>query len=158
MESLKENLKEGEFLILLDFSENYSFIVQDQTQSFYWNNLQATVHPFVIYYRENNEVKHTSKVIFSDCLNHDSVAVHLFLKHILLDLEADFNRKPSKVYYFSDGAPQQYKNCNNFINLCNHNKDFGINAEWHFFPTAHGKSPCDGVGGTVKRLNQSKSP
>jgi len=30
--------------------------------------------------------------------------------------------------------------------------DFGIDAEWHFFATSHGKSPCDGVGGTVKRL------
>jgi hypothetical protein len=25
-------------------------------------------------------------------------------------------------------------------------------AEWHFFATSHGKGPCDGVGGTVKRL------
>ena len=25
-------------------------------------------------------------------------------------------------------------------------------ASWSFFATSHGKSPCDGVGGTVKRL------
>ena len=30
--------------------------------------------------------------------------------------------------------------------------DFGIDAEWHFFATSHGKGPCDGVGGTIKRL------
>ena len=30
--------------------------------------------------------------------------------------------------------------------------DFGIPAEWHFFATAHGKGPCDGVGGTLKRI------
>ena len=24
--------------------------------------------------------------------------------------------------------------------------------EWHFFATSHGKGPCDGIGGTVKRL------
>jgi hypothetical protein len=36
--------------------------------------------------------------------------------------------------------------------LCDHNTDFGINAEWHFFATSHGKGPCDGVGGTMKRL------
>ena len=29
----------------------------------------------------------------------------------------------------------------------------GIDAEWHFFfATSHGKGPCDGIGGTVKRL------
>jgi len=27
-----------------------------------------------------------------------------------------------------------------------------MTAEWHFFATSHGKGPCDGVGGTVKRL------
>lgn len=30
--------------------------------------------------------------------------------------------------------------------------DYGLDAEWHFFATSHGKSPCDGIGGTVKRL------
>ena len=29
----------------------------------------------------------------------------------------------------------------------------GIDAEWHFFfATLHGKWPCDGIGGIVKRL------
>jgi len=45
------------------------------------------------------------------------------------------------------------------LNLCYHNKDFGIDAEWHFFATSHGKGPCDGVGGggTIKRLTASSS-
>ena len=34
----------------------------------------------------------------------------------------------------------------------NHQIDYGISAGWNFFATSHGKSPCDGVGGTVKRL------
>jgi hypothetical protein len=32
-----------------------------------------------------------------------------------------------------------------------HQKDFNIDAEWHFFATNHGKGPSDGVGGTLKR-------
>ena len=36
-------------------------------------------------------------------------------------------------------------------------EDFGINAEWHFFATSHGKGPCDGVGGTIKRLTAKAS-
>lgn len=27
-----------------------------------------------------------------------------------------------------------------------------INCIWSFFATSHGKSPCDGIGGTIKRL------
>ena len=30
--------------------------------------------------------------------------------------------------------------------------DFGIPAEWQFHATAHGKGPCDGIGGNLKRL------
>lgn len=56
-----------------------------------------------------------------------------------------------KLYYFSDGSAAQYKNKKNFTNLCYHKNDFGIEAEWHFSATAHGKGSCDGVGGTVKR-------
>lgn len=60
--------------------------------------------------------------------------------------------KTSRIYYFSDGPAAQYKNYKNFANIDYHEDDFGIPAEWHFFATSHGKSPCDGVGGTVKRI------
>jgi hypothetical protein len=63
----------------------------------------------------------------------------------------------SNVYYFSYGAPARYKNKNNFINLCHHNIDFGITAEWHFFATSHGKGACDGVVGTMKHLADCSS-
>ena len=51
-----------------------------------------------------------------------------------------------------DGSAAQYKNQKIFINLCYHHSDFGVQAEWHFYATSHGKGPCDGIGGTVKRL------
>ena len=35
--------------------------------------------------------------------------------------------------------------------------DFGIPADWHFFATVHGKGPCDGVRGTLKRIIASQS-
>jgi hypothetical protein len=34
----KATLKKGEFLVTADFSENYSFILQDAIQGFHWNN------------------------------------------------------------------------------------------------------------------------
>ena len=55
-----------------------------------------------------------------------------------------------KLFCFSDVCRQQYKNCENFINLCLHKQDFGLDAEWIFFATSHSKSPCDGIGGSVK--------
>jgi hypothetical protein len=61
------------------------------------------------------------------------------------------------VHYFSDGAARQYKNKYNFINILHHELDFGVSCSWHFFATSHGKSPCDGIGGTVKRLTARAS-
>ena len=56
------------------------------------------------------------------------------------------------MFYFSDGATAQYKNRKNFINLCHHEVDFRVPAQWHFSATSHGKGACDSLGGTVKQL------
>ena len=52
---LKNNLEENTAIILVDFAENYSFVVQDAVQGFHWNNSQATLHPVVIYYKQNGK-------------------------------------------------------------------------------------------------------
>jgi hypothetical protein len=52
LKKLKCNLQSGEFVVLCDFAENYSFILQDEAQGFHWNNAQATIHPFVIYFKK----------------------------------------------------------------------------------------------------------
>ncbi|GBN65685.1 hypothetical protein AVEN_221525-1 [Araneus ventricosus] len=94
----------------------------------------------------------THPVIISDCVVHDTVAVQLFQCLMIDFLKQNLSYKPEKLNYFSDGAISQYKNKSNFLDLCNHEKDFGIKAEWNFFALSHGKNACDGVGGTVKQL------
>jgi hypothetical protein len=42
----------GEIIVLCDLAENYSFILQDEVQGFYWNSARAAIDPFAIYYRE----------------------------------------------------------------------------------------------------------
>ena len=150
----KLNLSPGEMLVTADFSENYSFVLQDAAQGFHWNNSQATIHPFVGYYIESGEIRHLSYVIISNCLNHDTTAVYLFQKCFvaLLKKVIPVEQPIKKVIYFSDGAAAQYKNRKNFLNLCHHKDDFGLSAKWHFSATSHGKGACDGLGGTVKRL------
>ena len=56
-----------------------------------------------------------------------------------------------KLFYFSDGCGGQYKNYKNFMNLCLHKQDFGLDAEWIFFAT------CDGIGGSVKHQAAKRS-
>ncbi|CAF2145756.1 unnamed protein product, partial [Rotaria magnacalcarata] len=149
LEWKKSNLADGEFLVIGDFSENYSFIIQDAAQGFHWTNNQATLHPFVFYFKTDGELRHGSYVLLLECNTHDTIAVHLFQRKLIMFLKEKY--EVLKITYFTDGCAAQYKNCKNFINLCYHEEYFGMTAEWHFFATSHGKGPCDGVGGTVKR-------
>ena len=45
----KAELKSDECILLIDLSENFTFIVQDAIQKYHWENTQATLHPFVAY-------------------------------------------------------------------------------------------------------------
>ena len=83
----KTSLQPGEILVTVDFSENYSFILQDAAQGFHWNNSQATIHPFVAYFVDSGELCHLSYVIISDCLHHDTIAVYLFQKSFIAFLK-----------------------------------------------------------------------
>ena len=78
--------------------------------------------------------------------------IQIFTEHLKLVLPNIRN-----IQYFSDGCAGQYKNRKHLYNLCQHSTDFGIDAVWNFFATSHGKSPCDGIGGTVKRVTDRAS-
>ncbi len=68
----------------------------------------------------------------------------IYLKHFFLEL---------KCIILLMGVPcRSIQNKNNFINLCYHKYDYNLECEWNFFETSHGKSACDGIGDTVKRL------
>ena len=88
--------------------------------------------------------------MLSDCTKHDAVTVHVFLKKLVSEVKK-IHAGLERVRYFSDGCAGQYKNRYNFVNLTHHYQYFGLQAEWNFFGTSHGKTACDGIGGTVKR-------
>lgn len=101
MKSLKKSLQEGEFLVICNFAENYAFVIQDAAPGFHWNNSQATVYPVVI------KDGHKSLAIVSDNTAHDSIAVHLYTA-IVVNYIKSICDNVKKIYYFSDGAPQQF--------------------------------------------------
>ena len=131
-------------------------IFHNAVQGNHWNNCQATLHPIVFYYKESGILGSKIYCLISDCLNHDTNAFHKFISVVLNDIRAK-NFNATKCIYFSDGASSKYKNCKNFINLCHHKSDHGLEAKWNFFATSHGKSLCDGIGYTVKRLTPHTS-
>ena len=140
-----------------DFAENYQFVIQDEIQGFHWNKQSCTLHPIVLYYMKDNKLMEKSLCFISDDLNHDTCFVYEVIKQTVHYIKDEIFTTLSMVHYFSDGCAGQYKNYKNFINLCLHEKDFNVKCEWSFFATSHGKSPCDGLGGTLKRLTARAS-
>ena len=71
---MKNELTNDSIVLLGAFAENY--VVQDEVQSFHWRNLQAALHPVVIYYKENDTLNHVSYCVMSDVMEHDVVMVY----------------------------------------------------------------------------------
>ena len=154
---LKETLGPSEVIMLGDFAENYSFVIQDEVQGYHWNKSQCSLHPVVLYHCSENTLVTTSLCILSDDLDHDASFVYKVMEAIVGHVKVELVSNFKTIHYFSDGCAGQYKNRKHFYNLCFHASDFAVNCEWNFFATSHGKSPCDGIGGTVKRLTARAS-
>ena len=79
----KASIKFDEAVLMLDFAENYSFIVQDCAQSYYWNSAWAANHPFVLYHL-NHETKKLAMLYFhiSEMI-HNTITIHAFLKTLI---------------------------------------------------------------------------
>ena len=96
-----------------------------------------------------NELEHASLCFLSKESQHDSTIVYQIQKMTVEYLKCKIANLQC-FEYFSDGCGAQ-NNKKSFNNLCNHYDDFGVHASWSLFATSHGKSPCGGIGGTVKR-------
>ncbi|XP_071956012.1 uncharacterized protein [Antedon mediterranea] len=147
----KENLQEGECVIHMDFAQNYTCVPMEEVQSAYWNQTGVTLHPIVAYFHDG-EIKHHSMVAVSDTRAHNASTVFAILKKLVPKLRGILPELKT-IHYWTDSPTSQYRNKTIFSIISNHNILFhNINASWDYFEAGHGKGPCDGIGGTVKRL------
>jgi hypothetical protein len=153
---LKEDPPLNTAIVVMDFSENYSYTIQNEIQSYHWNRGSCTIHPVGVYLKKESNVLISNHCFISDDLEHDTSFVNYVQREITKWLKEN-HPEIDKVHYFTDGCAGQYKNRNSFKNLSEHYKDFNVKAEHSFFATSHGKSICDGLGGTVKRIVRKAS-
>ena len=136
----------------MDFNENFSFVLQDETQGYHWTHGCCTLHTVVLYVKDKNNVKSETFCFLSDDMEHDILMVYYNQKLMMEYLKANYPQV-TNVEYFIDERAVQYKIWKIFFNLCHHKKDFGgIEAKWIFFAMSYAKSACDGVGTSVKRI------
>ena len=73
----KENLDSDTCIIMIDFAENYQYVLEDEIQSFHWNNNQCSIQPAVIYYKNvPNVLQEKSLGFISEDLKHDTAFVY----------------------------------------------------------------------------------
>ena len=147
----KEELSQQSAIVICDFAENFQYVIQDEVQSYHWSKKYCTLHPISLYLQTDSGLQTESLCVISDDVKHDTPFVHKCMELLANHLRQN-HPQIKHIQYFTDGCGGQYKNFKNFLNLCHHEVDFGLTAEWNFFATSHGKGPCDGIGGTVKRL------
>ena len=99
--------------------------------------------------RNSNELRRDSCSAISDHLKHNQTTVHYILTK-LLSLICNNLTRITSIKYFTDGTASQCKSFKTLISVAFNFHDHKLTAE-HNFCATYGKSPYDGIGGTIKR-------
>lgn len=154
-QQLKKSLLLGECVVQMDFAQNYVCQNMDEIQSAYWTNASVTLHPVVIWWKDDqhpSQLKTKSYVFVSDVNHHNTAAVFTILSKLIPKIKQTVNGL-KKIHYWTDSPTSQYRHKSIFHVVANHNNlSDGITCTWNYFESGHGKGPCDGIGGCAKRM------
>ena len=87
----------------------------------------------------------------SDELCHNASTVLAFTGKLLTEIIV-LVPNVSCIHYITDSPTSQYRNKVILQFVAFHQDTMQIRASWLYLESGHGKCPCDGVGGTAKRL------
>ena len=144
-----------------DYSENYSCTSQDQLQSQYFSQSQASIHVTILHRHalkdvdgiestiEEPEIITEHIFVISPDTKHDHHSVHQvrelvagYLKEIKYDVEV--------MHEWTDGCSAQYKSRHCMGDISFSNSDFGYKTIRNYFEMSHAKGPQDGAGANLK--------
>jgi len=146
-EAAETSWSEEAALLQVDFSENYTCMYQDEIQSAHWQQSQVSLFTAAIWYAG----KLHPTVIVTDNTIHAKETVVAYIRKLLLLVKARAPASLKTVHIWSDGPASQFKNRYIAAALVTLQKMTGLQIQWNFFATSHGKGPVDGIGGSVKR-------
>lgn len=142
-----ETIPEGVLISHVDFSENYTFAVQDEIQSMYYHSYQVTIMVHITYRRNPDFVEDGDfpKLIkaahfwISDDREHDTLFVQFcFIQH--WEWLQSQGVTPREHWVFSDGCSSQFKACRPMYFVSRYpGLTGGCQMKWSYFGTGHGK-------------------
>ena len=142
----KKQLQEGDVMLVMDFSTNYSHHRQGEVHGGFWCRKQTTLHPIITYYpcpQKCDQLVCDKIMLVSSDVKHDSFAVDTYVDKALSHLKE--NRIPVKrIIMWLDNCGTQYKSCKVFDSM---SKFKHIPVMQNYFCAKHGKAEADGAIG-----------
>ena len=103
---------------LENFAENYQFLVQYEILSYHWSKEYCALHPLLVYFIDGDgNIQHNSLCFISHDNNHNTNFAYK-MQTILVNYLIENLPIADKIFYFSGGCAEQYKNHKNVIDLC----------------------------------------
>ena len=142
------NLRNGQLLLVHDFSQNLLLYAQDEVPGAHWDHEQATIHPTVAYY-----IGPCGRIIKEEIIHitgdrkHDYHAVNLFVKKTIEHLKSK-GIEIVEVLEWTDHCCNQYKSRKAFFLLT----VLEMPNTRNYFGVKHGKGPSDRAGAHYKHF------
>ena len=150
---IRENIQPClEVVCQMDYSENWVSKFFKEISAVYFDNAQFTLHPMVITFKtEEGELRTKTYVGVTRETSHSAATTFSFIKKLVTVL-FDFLPALSVMHFVSDGPSNQYRN-RTIVQLVRRFPQLfaGVRASWCWLESGHGKGPCDGVGGGIKK-------
>lgn len=145
----QSNLRHGQVLMVLDFSQNILLYSNPEPQACHWDHQQVTVHPIVVYYRcpdpGCDELVVEELIHITGDRHHDLQAVSFFEESTIQYLLS--KGIPLNVLIeFTDNCSQQFKSKNFFFEL----SVTEFRKIRHYFGSRHAKSASDRAAANFK--------
>ena len=148
---VKDNLKQNDLLIHVDYSENYNNKQQWEIQSAYFGHASFSIFTACCYFKdESNAINKEAITVTSETSDHSRSASVSCLQKVIHFVREKYTHLPLKlnVIVWSDGCTAQFRSQYVFFLLSKF--EASINLSWFYNQRHHGKGPMDGIGGTFK--------
>lgn len=142
--------EETDATVQIDYAENWVCRYQDEITAVYYNTTQVSIHPMVVNQKKDGKLIAKSYVGVTSVTAHSVPTTFAFIKQLMNELKS-LMPKLATLHFISDSPSSQYRNHTICALVARFPKLFGIHASWTWLEAGHGKGPCDGVGGGIKK-------
>ena len=149
--TIKENLKQSDLLIQVNYSQNYDSKHQNEVQSAYFGQNSFSIFTACCYFQdETNSLAKQAITVTSESSDQCRKASISCLLKIINFMRETHSHLPLKlnVIIWSDACASQFHS--RFVFKLLSTFESSINLSWFYNERHHGKGTMDGVGGAMK--------